>query len=791
VATVIHRIARISLTLALAATLILPSPFTLACGPDFTGPVFTATTGPDFPSDDYNRGKLDLLQHTYWHQPLYIAYRNLSGKPFTPAELKALDEPSGEEIAAAKNSLKSWEESRAKIVGKVQENQVPGNARHVDHAQAYLEYYNCLDSAFENAAQTLAKRVEQFGAQSPAIKDWIAAQDQVFENCSDAPGYPPKHKPAVIPAAAHSTDPDEIRADRVYQIAAAHFYAAEYDAAQADFEAIAKDSSSPYRKLARYLVARTLIRKSTVDSGDDASEPQALTQAETQLRAILADKDLAEVHDSAQRLLGFVLIRLHRQQRFHDLESSLSVPSTTKSFRQDLIDYLWLLDRPILTKTITTPPATTGQPSAKGVTPDEDSRLKPGEMTDWITTFQETDQPAWQHALQRWQQTKSLPWLVVAIAKVSATDADAGELSAAAMKVAPDSPAYVTVTFHRLRILAQTGSSQTTNRQIDELLAQRTPALSRSATNKFLALRMKFAVSLEDFLHFAPRASDYAPPDSNPPDPARPASTSATKTVPYFDSDASVVLTEKLPLRMLAESAKSTALPAGQRREIAVAAWTRAILLNDETIARELVPTMQDLVPEIKDALGDYHSAPDAPTRQFAAVFAILRNPGFRPFVSAGYARGNLYTVGEPRFDRIDNLHDNWWCSSAGSHGYGENYYAMFATLSGPLQEIYRGGKVDSPLFLAAEDRTTATKERDELESQTSAPNWLGKQALAWANAHPDDPRVPEALHLVVRARRYGCSDASGENYSKPAFTLLHKLYPDSPWTKQTPYWFQ
>jgi len=790
---------RATIASILAISLFLPPQPVFACGPDFAGPVFTTTTGPDSPSDDYNRGKLDLLQHTYYHQPLYIAYRNLSGKPFTPAELKSLAEPSAEQTAAAKNWIEAWENTRAKIVGRMPaprlENGGYGIARPVSHSETYLSYYNCLNSAFENAVQTLNNRVQQFGAQSPIVKDWISAQDQVFENCgSAAPGFPPKPQPAVIPVAAHPADPAAIRADRAYQIAAAHFYAAEYDAAQAAFEAIAKDSSSPYRNLAPYLVARALIRKSTVATGDDAYDPRALAQAETRLRAILADKDLQEIHAPTERLLGFVLIRLHRQQRFYELETSLSSAGTSQMFRQDLADYLWLLDRPVLTKTIATPSPTPGEPPTKGATLDEESRLKPGDMTDWIFTFQQTDEPALQHSVQRWQQTKSLPWLVAAIAKVPATDAAAADLSAAAMKIAPGSPAYVTVTFHRLRILAETGSSQAASRQIDQLLGQRTPALSRSATNQFLALRTKYASSLQDFLHFAPRVFEAVPANSSTPDASGGAPVSPTKNNFYFDSDASVVLTEKLPLRMLAESAKSTTLPAPLRREIVIAAWTRAILLNNEGTARELVPTAQELVPEIKGALADYSSAPDTSSRQYAALFAMLRNPGFRPFVSAGYHRGELYTVGESRFDRIDNLHDNWWCAStptSQNQAYGANYYAMFATLSSPLSQIYPQGKVPSPIFLTEDDRATATKERAELESQPAAPNWLGKQTLDWANSHPDDPRIPEALHLVVRARRYGCADSSGENYSKPAFTLLHKRYPDSDWTKQTPYWFQ
>jgi hypothetical protein len=49
---------------------------------------------------------------------------------------------------------------------------------------------------------------------------------------------------------------------------------------------------------------------------------------------------------------------------------------------------------------------------------------------------------------------------------------------------------------------------------------------------------------------------------------------------------------------------------------------------------------------------------------------------------------------------------------------------------------------------------------------------------------------VPEALHRVVVATRYGCNDGETGMYSKQAFTMLHSKYPKSEWTAQTPYWF-
>jgi hypothetical protein len=794
-----RNIARGFLVTILAVALAAPPPLAFACGPDFTGPTFVATAGPDFPISDYARGKLGLLQHTYHHEPLYIAYRNLSGKAFNDAEVKMLAEHSAAtaDAAAGPDSQKwqqTWRDRRAELLRQMPELHPNyygeyGIVRELARGDSYIFYVNCLNNAFESAVQTLNQRAKQFGPQSPAVKDWIAAQDQVFENCS-AQGYPPKPKPAVIPAAAHPEDPDVIRADRAYQIAAAHFYAEEFDEAQSGFEAIAKDPVSPYSKLAPYLVARALIRKGTIESGDGDYDPRVLSQAEAKLRAILADKDLAEMHDPAERLLGFVRIRLHREQRTNELEASLLNGDASKTFRQDLTDYLWLLDHPVPTKTVAPAAEGPGQSADKAQQFEENSRLKGSDMTDWIFTFQQGGDVALQHSLQRWQETKSLPWLVAALTKVSAEDKAAVDLSAAAAKITVDSPAFVTVAFHRLRLLEQSGKQDDARQQLDQLLAQHGANLSLSAKNEFLALRMKLATNLEEFLRFAPRISNDAEAYPNPPVDR---GTAASETAAHFDADASVVLTNKLPLRLLADAAKSNGLPPSLRRDVVVAAWTRAILLNNEAVAQELAPTLQEVVPETKVTVAEYNGAADAASRRFAAVLNILRNPGFRPFVSSGYARGNLYTIGEPGFDRIDSLRDNWWCaftSSPENQSYGD-YFRMYAGLSPALREVYWGDEIPSPNFLTDDQRATATSERHELGKQLGAPNWLGKEAIDWAQAHPDDPRVPEALHLVVRARRYGCGDSGPENYSKAAFDLLHKRYPESEWTKKTPYWFQ
>ena len=72
-----------------------------------------------------------------------------------------------------------------------------------------------------------------------------------------------------------------------------------------------------------------------------------------------------------------------------------------------------------------------------------------------------------------------------------------------------------------------------------------------------------------------------------------------------------------------------------------------------------------------------------------------------------------------------------------------------------------------------------------------NAPDYLEPTVLAWAKAHPDDPRVPEALHLAVTAGHLSCSTGRTAEYSKQAFTMLHKSYPNSEWAKKTKYWYK
>src|SRR5207302_11210991 len=94
------------------------------------------------------------------------------------------------------------------------------------------------------------------------------------------------------------------------------------------------------------------------------------------------------------------------------------------------------------------------------------------------------------------------------------------------------------------------------------------------------------------------------------------------------------------------------------------------------------------------------------------------------------------------------------------------------------------------PAFLRTKERATAANEVSTLNALGVAPNYLSRAVIEWANKNPADPRVPEALHLAVTSTRRGCTDKETGRWSKAAFDLLHRRYPNSPWARKTKYWF-
>ncbi len=640
--------------------------------------------------------------------------------------------------------LKVWVEARSKIRGS---DPAPyaDPFRPLGQDSPFTHYLNCSGDAFRTAVRTLNERAQRFGATSPEVEAWVEAQDQVFYNCGGGESIPSPPRPGSPPL---------LRADRAYQIAAAHFYAGHLDEAEKLFRDIASDRSSPWRQVAPYLVARTLVRKATLGAGPNQTDEAGLARAEDRLQQVLRDDELRPMHAAAKRLLAFVHFRLRPEERLGELDPVLLQRHIGAALKLDLRDYLLLLGGPA------------GRASADGA--------KAGHLTEWLLTFMDTDSAALATSLKRWTETSSFPWLVAALAKVPAGHPRMAELLEAAAKVGRNSPAYPTLAFHAIRLMIESGKKDEAHAKLDALLAPGGPSLPLSSRNLLLAQRMALARDLEDFLKHAPRAPAGLTLDVEfeeiPTDFVKELD-AGTKIIPKgfgrsrarLDADAATILNARMPLPMLADVVASTTLPNDLRRDLALAGWTRVVLLDDESAAVRFGDALQGLWPQVGGGLAAaYRSGGGNAGNKAVAVYLMLKTPGARPYVKGGLGR---LTAAQ----QIDNFRDNWWCA-----------------LTPPSAKNGKG-----PLdFLSEADRAKAKDEVARLAGLPVGANYLAAQAIEWAKRSPKDPRVPEALHLAVRATRYGCTDGDTGKFSRQALQLLHRRYPKSEWAKKTKYWF-
>jgi hypothetical protein len=734
-----------------------------ACGPDFKPDVFVRIAQPD-DQRLFAEGKLGILQTGYDSNEFAVAYRYLNGGTLSteeraayapsPEPVKDWTKLSSEQIEAAQQAEKTaspvgaWLKTRKEALAVA--GAVDGGAAGLPDPDAYYspEQVNCPNAAFKTAVLTLNRRAETWGRKSAWLTEWIHAQDAVFTNCDG--------KRAEFPSAAPAGAPALLHADRAYQAAAANFYARKYDEARAGFEAISEDADSPWRPWGGYLAARSMVRKAfamgkttneySLDLAD--FDMDAMRQAQKILEKLLADTPDGLPREAVEGELKFVRIRTELDERAVEICAALAGPGPDAHLKQDLDDLNFILLKNL--KLTNTPP-----------------------LLEWIDAVRHGKED---EALAQWQKTQAKPWLVAAFMKADPKAPEAPALIAAAAKIEAGDPAYATVLFHRVRILTEIHRTDEARALADSAL-QANRATASSDRNAFLSQRLQLARSFDEFLEYAPRtvldpeSSGYFATGGdcesfpNPKD--RPKNCVENLHAPQFDDDAVAVLNKHTPLTKLVEAAQSTKLPQNLRNELAMAAWTRSVVLGDAVSAAKLV----SLLPEkLRNSTGT--------SIGFPATLALLQNPGLRPVVEQGYSRFNSY-------DTLDSFRDNWWCGG---------------WQTPPERENVRTEERQPLPYLLAEEQAEAAAEYSRVMDLPCAPTYLGRRVIEYAKAHPGDPDVPEALALTVRATRYACltwgkssDQTAGEENSatsKAAFQLLHMRYPKSPWTVKTKYYY-
>lgn len=321
-----------------SAVLILAFNFSIfPCGPAYVTPIFDYQTSPENPFENFAAGKIGILKPTYHRSVLFAAYRYFNGGGFSASEQKAILEVWNAEFNNrdyidndVSEAVKTWVEERKSVI----ENDKKTPDIYVERTNGGYDFFpNCTKSAFETATATLKNRIASYGSDSKDVKDWLSAQDKVFTNCSSGRQIPDEPTPAMA---------EWLQKDRAYQMAAASFYALDYADAKRRFAEIAQDFQSPWQETADYLVGRTLIRQASLSKNEQAAN-RIYAEAEDYLYRLSVSGN--KFADSAERLLGLVKYRLHPEQRVRELAQKLSYQSSGENFRQNLIDYSWLLDK--------------------------------------------------------------------------------------------------------------------------------------------------------------------------------------------------------------------------------------------------------------------------------------------------------------------------------------------------------------------------------------------------------------------------------------------------------------
>ena len=708
----------------------------------------------------YATGKTGVLPGSYWRIFHFLAYRNLSGQPLTPAEYAAMDiggwSVSPAHVPATRDSLQFWQKARMAQNGGV-DIKIDAWSENED----YSSWLNCPDDAFENAIKTLNQR----SSDKVWVKTWLANQDAVFANCQGSgervDGKLPPRK-LVLPAPLPAKAPQWLRHDYAYQSAAALFYAGQFDAARKGFLQIAASKDSPWQALGAYLATRCLIRKATLDF-PDTRDPQQLPQnigsqqaLNNQARQNARDQLLQTAHNEllaqsktyppALALLGWVDIRLRPRERMQELGQQLASGKITTPAVTLLADYLVLMDKA----------------GPKGMLAASDP------MTPWIAAMQAASaNPPFEHAYaprsealaysrKQWLARREPLWLLPLLANARPQDVQAGQVAnelAAAAQVAASHPAYQSLQYHLARLALGAGKPDQADAIAAGMLQQYGTGMSRANRNRWQAMRLVSGKSMEDFLQAALREAAAEP---------RPLPLNSKKKTklppPVLDDDFSRHLLQHLPLAQLKAVARSgKPVPA----ELPLIIWSRAVVLGDYASADEFTGLVMQGRDSTRELYLRFKNARDGNAKKQAASVIFANAPELHP-----------YAVDAAGVKRL------WGCRDTTP-----------AALEPELDNAI-------PNFLSPQERQQAQKEQLVLQSLPKRSEYLAPVLLDWARASPSDPEVPKALHFFIASTRNECSavnetDAKNRpQYSKEAFQLLHKQYPTSEWALKTKYFY-
>lgn len=804
---------------------------TIACGPSYLTPVFDYTYAPERPWTDFASGKLGIVKPTYRRIVLFAAYRYLNNNGLGSGEQKGVIEaweaqfnriePQSKDI---KKAVDEWVEARKSVADPEQ----PTPKIYTDRqAEDYSSFQNCSRNSFEVATQTLQNRATSYGSDSKDVREWLTGQDAVFARCGEGSDNPPDLAEGA---------PEWLRKDRDYQQAAAAFYSGSYKDASERFTAIAADNDSPWRELADYLVARSLVRVAS-EGENESNFNEKNTAAEQYIDQLIGRANT--YGNDARRLQNLIKYRIRPKERVRELAQKLTYQSDAEDIRQDLIDYTWLLnelesealkkaeEEEEKRKPKPTPDANTAVNTSSvanmtidGVdkNPDPYTRNYSGggyygatpltinllpdylmhdPLSEWLFIYQMEGDEAYFHALRRWKETSSDIWFMTAMTKAKKNLGGLKELMDAAKFASPTSAAHQTIMYHRIRLLMEAGgvpNQDEARKLLDGLLLANSEEMPVSTRNQFIEQRLKLSLNMSELIKFSQRKPfGFAYDD----DTARPLDEIIAERKSWYNPEhyeMSQIEYDQGIDKEFADKRQWADRTFFDERALDVINeyFTTAQLIelgnNTEMPAhmkRRLIIAIWTRAYLLKNEKIGLAVAEDVVrvkpnVAKEMAAYVNARTPAERNlaglFLIAKDGEFSPYVSGGFDYEAQDEVDiwvdKRWWCEQ-----YDVNYD----------NDGNESQKADYfvPPFLDQRARAAAKLERTALKKTSDAVTYLSDRIMALAQTGSVDKRLPEALYVVFQSNqwiKYGCGN-SREEVRLKALQILKTRFPRSEFT--------
>lgn len=746
---------------------------------------FVTRQATDIPLNLYDRGDLGVVLATYPRVYLYPAWRAIAlgrnGLLEAPTASGGAGRAVGRYVDGWVNiddpntSVGRWIANSNAVLGA---KRLP--IKNVIFSSDVSGFVNCPEAAFQFATETLTRLLQRSDSNPQRMSTWIQGQDAVFALCSQQRGKPtlepgsPRNVGTGInvPEALPASEPLHWRQLREYQIAAAYFYAGNFDESASRFARIGATSGHAMQDWGAYLSLRSKVRRATLDLPESErldARPTgraaiALLAIERDVKAILGDSRLAAVHGAARATWRTAQFRLQPVARFEELSALLDDPARDPNQEDHLGDWRRLANGLF----------DYSYGPDKGLESLERRMRNRYEYFDWMRTIQRCALDAKSecdashaHAIERWEQTSEATashrvWLVAVL--LVADDLPA-QVEASALAVPESAPEYLTVRYNLSRLYRAANEVAKARVMSESALAfvQRSKLPSESATNLLRQERFAIASSVSDAATYLLRT----PVRQGDPDTGDQPAHGVQKPTARPDVDGLAWINTRLSTADLMALASDERLNADTRRRLAVATWMRAELLGNPDLARKASLLAERDSPALEQAAKRYSAAVSAADRRHSLVLSALRLKLSTGLSLDGDDMGARVAELAKQDALDENVTASMWCSVGKDDGLPH----------------------DNVLAVSA-DADLRNKEIEALGRLKTATGFLGDHVLNRVKTQPNDRDLPWLLHVVIQSTKGGCLDKDSQQLSKTAHGILHKRFPDSVWAKKSPYWY-